>query len=628
MCGVAGLFVTEGAGPEHADLVSRMLRTLRLRGPDGFSVYVSGRAVLGHARLAIIDLAGGDQPVGNEDGSIQSIQNGEIYNFRELRRELESRGHRFRTQSDTETISHLYEDRGDDVVLGLRGMFALGVYDAKRGRLLLARDRMGKKPLYYARLPYGYAFASEPRALLEIPEIDREIDAEAVGHLLTWQYIPAPWSIYRGIRKLPAAHRMILDSSGARIEEYWNDLPVDGPRLCGVEALERVEEELDRSCALRLRADVPVGAFLSGGIDSGLVTKLTAGHLDEPLRAVNVAFGGPGDETELARASAAAAGVRLTERVLSVDVAKTVESVLTHLDEPHGDSSCVPTWLVCKAAREEVTVAISGDGGDETFAGYPALYGHNLFLERFRRVLPRAFRRLVFGGLARAWPGDARLPRPLRLKNVLESAARESFDAWAVDRSIWRPDRWRAALSPEWRDRLKGFDPYAWPREISDRLPAFATPLDRLLYLDRRTYLAEGVIAKVDRMSMAHSLEVRSPLLDQELVSLSLRVADDEKFSGGVGKRLLRRLADKHLPPAVARAKKTGFAPPVGAWLNGPLAEVVRARLLDGPTLIGRMFDPSAVRGLVERHRAGVRDHARELWTLLALETWARGYAS
>jgi asparagine synthase (glutamine-hydrolysing) len=252
------------------------------------------------------------------------------------------------------------------------------------------------------------------------------------------------------------------------------------------------------------------------------------------------------------------------------------------------------------------------------------LFRSNLFLDGIRRVLPRAFRAAVFGGLASVWPKDARLPRPLRLGNVLASAARDAFEGWAVDRTVWRPSSWRPALRGPYAEALKGFDPYAWPRALWKRLPAFATPLDRLLYLDRRTYLAEGVIAKVDRMSMAHSIEVRSPLLDHEIVGLSLRVADRDKFEGGVGKRLLRRLAAKTLPPEVVGAKKSGFAPPLAGWLRGPLRAVVAERLVRGPTLVGEMFDPAAVRALWESHQSGARNRARELWTLFALESWAR----
>jgi asparagine synthase (glutamine-hydrolysing) len=628
MCGVAGIWAVDGATAEHADLVLRMLRTLGRRGPDGYAVRVEGRAVLGHARLAIIDLATGDQPLGNEDGSIQAILNGEIYNYRELREELLAAGSRLSTTSDTETIPHLYARMGEGFLERLRGMFVVVVHDVPRGRLLIARDRVGKKPLYYARLPWGVAYASEPRALLEIPEVDRTPDLEAIGHLLTWQYVPAPWSIYRGVRKLEAATLLTLDADGgATSRPYWSDVPTPTTRLSSDEALERVEATLERACELRLRADVPIGAFLSGGIDSGLVTALSAKRLEGTLTAVHVAFGGPDDETALARATAKASGARLVERVLNVDAAAACLEVLDYMDEPHGDSSCVPTWLVCRAARETATVAISGDGGDETFAGYPALYGQNMALERLRRAFPRAAREALFGGLSAIWPGDVRLPRPLRLKNALAAAARSLTEAYLVDRSVYRPAAWRAALKPAIRERLTNFDPYAGVRALAETVPPEASALDRLLFFDRRTYLAEGVIAKVDRMSMAHSLEVRSPLLDQDMVELSLRVADDDKFRGGVGKRVLRRLADKLLPPEVARAKKSGFAPPLAGWLRGPLKPIVEERLFRSPTLVGALFEPEALRALYERHLSGARNHARELWTLLALESWARNFA-
>jgi asparagine synthase (glutamine-hydrolysing) len=365
-----------------------------------------------------------------------------------------------------------------------------------------------------------------------------------------------------------------------------------------------------------------VGAFLSGGIDSGIVAAMAQRHLDRPLRAVTVGFGTPGDETGLARKTAAHAGLDLSERMLDVDVPAAVESVLTFLDEPHGDSSCVPTWLVCRAARESVTVALSGDGGDETFAGYASRYSEQLLLERVRRTVPGGLRRAVFGPMAHVWPRSARLPRPLRLARVLESASEDTFAAYASDRMIWRRDELLRAQTQELADATSGFDPRAHLAALFERCSG-ADPLEMLLFLDRRTYLAEGVLAKVDRMSMAHSVEVRSPLLDQEIVELSLRVQHSDKIRGATGKRILRALASKLLPREVTAARKSGFAPPVRAWLNGPLSGMVAERLLHPSAFVATAIRPAAIRAMVDAHRAGTRDFGQKLWSLLVLELWA-----
>jgi asparagine synthase (glutamine-hydrolysing) len=629
MCGIAGIFSPGGPTSELVERGGEMIRTLGHRGPDGFSVVALRGAVLAHARLATIDLVTGTQPKGNEDGSVQVVLNGEIYNYRELRAELETRGHRFRTQSDTEVIPYLYEEAGDEFVTRLRGMFALALYDARRNRLVLARDRLGKKPLYWARTPAGLHFASEPRALLGVEEVDRRVDPEAICHYLTWQYVPAPWSIYRGIRKLPAAHLLVADASGERMSRFWDDKPSPLPPLAADEALDRLRATLAESCRIRLRCDVPVGAFLSGGIDSGLVAAFSQAAFGRPLRAVTIGFGDDGAETPLARQTARKLGLDHLERELAVDAAATVETVLSFADEPHGDASCVPTWLVCEAARESVTVALSGDGGDETFAGYASRYAEQLALDRVRRFVPAAVRSAVFRPMARIWPKSARLPRPLRLTRVLESAGASAFDAYAADRSIWRAAELAEARTPELAQAAPGFDPRAPLAELFERCEG-AEPLEALLFLDRHTYLAEGVLAKVDRMSMAHGLEVRSPLLDHEIVELSLRVAASDKIRGGTGKRILRRLASEVLPPEVVTARKSGFAPPVSAWIRGPLRPLVERRLLDPASFAATVIRAPLLRRMVAEHQEGSRDFGQKIWSLLALELWAerRGRAS
>jgi asparagine synthase (glutamine-hydrolysing) len=621
MCGVAGIFQAGGVGPGHVEQTAAMVRTLRHRGPDGFSVMALPGAVLAHARLAIIDLETGTQPVGNEDGSVQVVLNGEIYDYVERRAELEARGHRFHTRSDTEVVAHAYEEWGDAFVGHLRGMFVVVVSDARARRLLIARDRVGKKPLYWARTPSGLCFASEPRALIGLEGVDRRPDPEALVHYLRWQYVPAPWSVYRGIRKLPAATMLVADEKGERLHRYWDDAPSALPPLDPGEALERLRATLSEACRIRLRSDVPLGAFLSGGIDSGLVAAYSQKNLDRPLRAVTVGFG-EGDERPLARLTARHAGLELTEELLEVDVRPTVEKVLGFADEPHGDPSCVPTWLVCEAARASVTVALSGDGGDESFAGYASRYAEQLALERVRRVVPGAIRRAVFRPMAHVWPKSARLPRPLRLGRVLASAGEDSREAWTADRSIWKSGELAGARTAELAATTEGFDPEAHLQDLYARCEG-AAPLEALLFLDRHTYLAEGVLAKVDRMSMAHGLEVRSPLLDHEIVELSLRVREADKIKGSTGKRVLRRLAAEVLPAAVVEAGKSGFAPPVRAWLRGPLRELVAEKLLAKDAFVATLIRPAVIRRMIAEHGSGSRDFGQKLWSLLALEAWA-----
>lgn len=597
-----------------------MLETLHHRGPDGFGREVHGRAVLGHARLAIIDLTTGDQPQSDAEGRFHVVCNGEIYNYKELRRELEGRGHVFRTRSDIEVIPHLYAEMGDACVEKLRGMFAFALHDLTRDRTLFARDRLGKKPLYWAHSRDGFAFASEARALTVLDGVDLSLDPEAVDLYMTMQYVPAPWSIHRGVRKLPAATTMAVERDGSMVQRrYWDPLPAPDADMDMGAAVDALDAELREASRIRLRSDVPVSTFLSGGIDSGLVVSYLAEESDG-LSAVTVGFGdAPEDERPLTRSTARSVGVDLHEELVELDVARTVEDVLAHLDEPHGDSSCVPTWVVSKVAAERVKVVISGDGGDEAFGGYATRYSHNIATERLRRFIPGVLRKTFVAGLAGLWPHRPWMPRSLRLKHVLANLARDLEDAYARDMTIVRPELKSRLYAPAMREAVAGFDPTAPFTEAFARVQD-ADPLSRLLYVDRHTYLSEGVIAKVDRMSMAHSLEVRSPLLDQQIVELATRVPSGLKLAGGIGKQCLRRLADRRLPREVVTARKQGFAPPLAAWLRGPLHGAVRDRLDVGS--LQDVIDVPQARRMLEEHRTGRHDWSRPLWLLFVLASW------
>ncbi|MAB88525.1 MAG: asparagine synthase (glutamine-hydrolyzing) [Planctomycetes bacterium] len=622
MCGIAGIVAPGPAGGAEESRVTGMLETLRHRGPDGFGRETRGRAVLGHARLAIIDLRTGDQPQSDANDRYHVVCNGEIYNYKELRRELESRGHVFRTQSDVEVIPHLYEEMGDRCVDRLRGMFAFALHDVARDRTLLARDRLGKKPLYWARSSGGLAFASEARALAGLDGVDTDLDPEAVDLYLTLQYIPAPWSIHKGIRKLEAATSMAFERDGSvRMHRYWDPLPEPDEGMTEAQALDEIDAVLRESSRIRLRSDVPVSSFLSGGIDSGLVVSYLSEEAPERMSAITVGFGGaPEDEGVLTRSTAVALGVDLEEEHVELDVPSVVNAVVGHMDEPHGDSSCVPTWLVSRAAARRVKVVLSGDGGDEAFAGYATRYSHNLATETLRRWIPGGLRRGLAGGLARIWPRSGRLPRPLRLGNLLDNLSRDLEGAYARDMTVVRPALKARLYGAGLQDALGSFDSTCVLRDAFDRTRGH-DPLSRLLYVDRHTYLSEGVIAKVDRMSMAHSLEVRSPLLDQKVVELAARIPSSLKIRGGTGKLCLRKLAARRLPREVVRAKKSGFAPPLAAWIRGPLYPLVRERLAGGA--LSSLLDLDVARRLLEEHKAGRRDWARPLWLLFVLASWA-----
>lgn len=625
MCGIAGIVAEAAATPADEADVARMLEALRHRAPDGSHTYRAGRTVLGHGRLAIIDLVTGDQPVFNEDGTVAVVLNGEIYNYVELRRDLEARGHRFSTRSDTEVIAHLWEDRGERFVDALRGMFAIALHDLRSDTLVLVRDRLGKKPVHFAELPARFAFASELKALLVLPEMPRTPDPEAVDDYFTWQYVPAPRTIFAAARKLAAGHMLIRKNGAHRIVEYWDAPLATAASGDGEAILDGLEDEIREAVRLRLRSDVPLGAFLSGGIDSNLVVAHAAKLAEGPLRTTTIAFRGADSEAGLAALTARRYGTDHEVIAVDAEAAAVFERVTAILDEPLGDSSTIPTWIVSREARRRVTVALSGDGGDEGFGGYAWRYWQNQALDRVRRRLPTALRRGLFGGLARAWPKGDRWPKPLRLKWGLQNLAVSAEEAYGLDMSILRPDLKRRLYTPDFARRLSGRYAFesmrTWFRRAEGR-----DLLARLMYVDLKTYLADGVNAKVDRMSMAHALEVRAPLLDHRVIEAGARIPADLRMEGRTGKIPLRRLAARVVDPEVVNAAKAGFAPPIASWLRRelrPLVEDLVAGPLDG---LAPWLRPESVRRIAAEHMSGRRDHARPLWLFLVFETWFRRF--
>src|SRR4051812_6123886 len=635
MCGIAGIFhysrQAMGAEPALAarETVARMVAPLRHRGPDDQGVHLAGTMGLGHARLSIIDVAGGHQPIFSEDRSVAVVCNGEIYNHRELRRELEARGHRFATGSDTEAIVHLYEDLGPACVERLDGMFALAVADLGRRRLLIARDRVGKKPLYLADNGRRLGFASELKSLLAAGLVRPEVDPEALDLYLAYGYVPAPWAIFRGAAKLPAGHLALIDQRGARVERYW-DVPTEEAQDAGPAADGRLACELERLLAVavrdRLESDVPLGAFLSGGLDSGTIVSLMSEAGARPVRTHTVGFADrAADEREDAAAVARALGADHVETEVRPDLADVLPRIAWHLDEPFADPSSVPTWYVSRETRRRVTVALSGDGGDELFAGYGEKYRMHLMEERLRRFLPGPLRHGLFPALGRHWPRSPGLPRALRLGGLFRNLAVEAPRSYDFDRRLIPPHLEERLFGASLAARRRSFDPFAAIEPHLARAPR--EPLARALYLDLKTWLADDGLVKVDRMSMAHALEVRCPLLDHRIIELAARLPARLKLAGGTTKVLLRRVAERRLPAEILARPKRGFAPPVSRWLRADLRDFSRDLLL-GPGAFGRdLFARREVERLLDDHAAFRLDAGWALWTLLMLEVWGREVA-
>ena len=624
MCGIAGLVFTDPSHPVDRELLRRMTDVMAHRGPDAHGFHVGRGVGLGHRRLSIIDVSGGDQPMFNEDRTKCVVFNGEIYNFQELRPELEARGHRFATRSDTETIVHAYEEYGEQCVERFRGMFAFALWDDTRRRLLLARDRVGKKPLYYLHNAEGLYFASELKALLQDAALKRVVDPEALDGYFSFGAVPAPRTILQGVAQVQPAHYLVWEAGQLRIVEYW-DVPYGTilHRSEG-ETLEAFGEVFDEAVRLRMISDVPLGAFLSGGVDSSAVVVAMARHSDRPVVTTSVGFMERA-YSELDHARAVSQTVRSDhhEVVVQPRAVEILPRLVWHLDEPFADSSALPTYYVSKAARERVTVALSGDGGDEVFAGYQRRYGLNRWEARLRRWLPPWVRERVLGPIGRIYPKADWLPRPLRAKYLLQNLGMTFEQAYFNDLSLFRPEEKARLLSPEFASQLNGSDPFDTFARHFDRVRGLDT-LNRLLYVDLKTWLANDILVKVDRMSMANSLEVRSPLLDHKVIEFAATVPPELKYRGRVSKYLLKRHLEGRVPRSVIYRSKQGFEIPVAAWLRGELREMSED-LLVSPRALGRGYvRPGRVREIWGAHQRKERNHSAQLWALMVLELWHR----
>ena len=628
MCGICGYLSREGAAA--AEAVRAMAGTLAHRGPDGEGLHVDGPVALGHRRLSIIDLSeAASEPMTNEDGSLWLTFNGEIYNFREIRRELEAR-HRFRSRSDGEVILHLYEEKGDEAVGALDGMFAFALWDAKRRRLLLARDRAGKKPLVYHDGPKVFAFASETKALLAHPGVPHERDPEALPLFLTYGYVPTPGTFYRGIRALPPGHSLVVTEAGAEApKRYWRARfrssgtgqdrgGAARPVATDAEAEERFRSLLRAAVERRLVADVPLGAFLSGGLDSSTVVALMAESAGGRVKTFTIGFAGHSeyDERAHARVVAERFSTEHTEFVVEPKALDLVDRLVWHHDGPFGDSSAVPTYLLSELTRTQVTVALNGDGGDEVFAGYLRLYG-GAVSERVPRTAFRALRGLL-----------SLLPEPSDRKHPLRFAKRfaEAGSLPLLERYL----RWNGYFTADLPSMLKPELAAALDRERlleSFRVSYAAgegSALARLLQVNFETYLLDDLLVKMDRMSMAHGLEARSPFLDTAVVEFGASLPDRLRMRFGKGKILLRRAMKGILPDSIMARGKMGFGAPLGAWFRSDLGGFVRERLLDPASPIYEVLQPGPVAELLERHGEARADLSAQIWALLTLESWLR----
>lgn len=627
MCGIAGYFNRHVDAARSRRIVSWMNRAQAHRGPDHEGLYVRGPMALGHQRLSVIDVsAAAHQPLTNEDGTLWLTYNGEIYNFLELREDLLSRGHRFRSRTDAEVLLHLYEEVGEQCLQYVKGMFAFALWDQRAERLLLARDRLGKKPLHYFQFPGGLAFASELKALLVVPEFQKELSASALSRYLAFEYVPAPSTIYRDARKLLPAHYLIYEDHELSDHEYWRVRYVEQKPEPKEAYAERLRELLTRAVRRRLISDVPLGAFLSGGIDSSAIVALMAQASSSRVQTFSVQFTAQGfDESEYARRVAAQFGT--DHHVTVLDSRKTqalIPRLFTALDEPFGDYTFIPTMLLSELARRSITVALSGDGGDELFAGYVTYQAHAA--ARLYEKLPRRVRERVVPRLLRHLPvSHSYLSLDFRLKRFAQGSAFPNPQ---------RHYRWLGSFGPEEQRSLlaPGFVSESEREEVFDvvyeeQLRCAATDwLETLLALERRFFLQDYMLVKVDRASMAHALEVRSPFLDQDVVEFAANLPPTMKLNGLTTKYLVRRAFKGLLPSDILRRQKHGFAVPIARWIAGELKPLILATLASRKLAKEGFFRPEYVRRLLAEHFARKANHYKEIWTLFMFELWLEQY--
>ncbi|MFN5511751.1 MAG: XrtA/PEP-CTERM system amidotransferase [Burkholderiales bacterium] len=626
MCGLTALF--DPGRPSLADPDQfRQINDLQThRGPDEGAVHIEPHIALGHRRLSVIDLATGQQPLANEDGSIVVVFNGEIYNFQDLRQELTRSGHRFATSSDTEVLVHGWEQWGVGLVARLRGMFAFVLWDRPNKTLFAARDRLGVKPLHYGQLTDGrWAFGSELKTIIDQPGFNRRTDARAVEDYLALGYIPDPESFWIGARKLPPGHHLVfrVGQTAPIIERYWQ-VDFSSERDCSLEqACDELRQLLSESIGMRLVSEVPLGAFLSGGVDSSTVVAFMAGLQPSPVQTCAIGFDqSDHDETVHAREVARLFATEHHEHQVSADDFGLIDTLARLYDEPFADSSAIPTYRLCQMARKHVTVALSGDGGDETFAGYRR-YRLHLREERIRQLLPAALRQPLFGTLGRFYPKFDRLPRVLRARTTFQALARSTGEAYFNSVAVMREEVRKSLRSDHLSRELSGYRSETRFESLAGNCGS-ADPLKQIQAIDYATWLPGDINTKVDRASMAHSLEVREPLMDHRLVEWAARLPSSLKLKGSVGKRVLKTALSDTLPHSILHRSKMGFSVPLAHWLRGPLSSKAMA-LASSPALAdSALLNLQTLKRMAEDHVSGRADFSRPLWSILMLEAVLR----
>jgi asparagine synthase (glutamine-hydrolysing) len=628
MCGIVGIFDPRGMRAFDRAALVRMNQTQFHRGPVEGNVYLEPGVGFGHRRLSIIDLAAGQQPLFNEDRSVVTVFNGEIYNFRELTKELTALGYKFATRSDTETIVHAWEEWGEDCVKHLRGMFAFAIWDRNKQTFFVARDHLGIKPLHYAFLPDGsFVFGSELKSLLSFPELPRVIEPRAVEEYFAYGYVPEPRTIFKDAFKLEPGYSLTLkvgtDAQNVKPKRWW-DVPFTPHAAMGEKQMEEeLIVRLREAVESQLEAEVPLGAFLSGGVDSSAIVAMMAGLNKGPVNTCSIAFNDPAfDESTYARQVAEQYKTNHQCETVDKDDYGLVDLLAGLYDEPYADSSAIPTYRVCELARKRVTVALSGDGGDENFAGYRR---HRMAMgeQQVRSMLPLALRKPVFGFLGKAYPKADWAPRMFRAKTTFEALARDLPDGYFHGVSIL-VDRVRDQLfSQGFRSQLQGYRAVEVMRGHAANAPT-DDPLSIIQYIDMKTYLPGDILTKVDRASMAHALEVRVPLLDHKFVEWVSGLPSSSKLRNGEGKHIFKKALQPYLSDDILYRKKMGFSIPLASWLRGPLRESMKAAVLNPMLIDTGIFNAAFLQQMIDEHLAGTKDHSTALWAVLMFEAFLR----
>ena len=626
MCGIVGIFDTRGARTIDPALVHRMNETQHHRGPDEGEVYTEPGVGMGHRRLSVIDLTAGQQPLFNEDRSVVVVFNGEIYNYRELMAELQALGHTFRTRCDTEVIVHAWEQWGAACVERFRGMFAFGLWDRNLQTFFMARDRLGVKPMYYAILPDGMLiFSSELKALRTVPGLARTIDPRAVEDYFAYGYVPEPKTIYQGALKLSPGF-MLTIKVGEPVpapQQFW-DVPFKPHApITDKEAEEELIVRLREAVKIRLVAEVPLGAFLSGGVDSSAIVAMMAELTTEPVNTCSIAFNDPAfDESKYAAQVAAQYKTNHHSETVDTEDYGLLDTLAHLYDEPYADSSAIPTYRVCQLARKRVTVALSGDGGDENLAGYRR-YRYAMAENSVRSLLPSALRKPLFGTLGKYYPKADWAPQMFRAKTTFEALSRDLVEGYFHGVSIMT-DGLRAKLfSTKFRSDLQGYRAIDVMHGHAKASPT-DDPLSLIQYLDMKTWLPGDILTKVDRASMAHALEVRVPLLDHQLVEWISGLPPSMKLRGSEGKYIFKKSLEAYLPNEILYRNKQGFSVPLASWFRGPLRQRVRDALLGQMLADTGIFDTAFLAEMVEQHQSGMRDYTAPIWSLLMFEGFLR----